>query len=543
MYSSYSLTLVAHKTALISDKAKSLEEAKTIMVVGQTGSGKTTVIDAIFNYVKDVKWEDNFRWKLTDLSSEEQKRQADETIAQTEWVTVYTIPKLSDRVPFRLNLIDTPGFGDTRGVEHDKKLISHMFSFFNHCEGNHGIVVLDAVCFVVKAPDVRLTETQKYIFHSVLSIFGKDISDNMFLFATFADTGVPKVYKALKKENILIADKLRFNNSVLFSGCGMPDDIEYDDEDDEELDVQKVFWDMGTKSFDKFFRVLLTKEPTSTEMTRSVLRERHRIQFLLDDMKSQIKKGVQHMQCLHRENSVLKKHLKEMEENKNFSMTLETMQPTEVNNRSGTNALHCKTCNATCHYPCVKFKLFKYFCQAFTSAGFCSVCQKRTKGNYQCTMADHEFRDSHIEETVETQIVTYEDIRIRHEKAKGKQESAVDVLDGIALQYKQTKTEVDRLIDEAHQCYMKLNEISLRENPLYKSDFIDHLIQQEESAKMPGYMGRMKILCNVKQEAMYVETAKDKRPVLESIRTMDDMKDYLKVTKAYPTKTGSSESN
>ena len=38
---------------------------------------------------------------------------------------------------------------------------------------------LDAVGFVVKSSENRLDEKQKYIFNSVLSIFGKNIKDNV----------------------------------------------------------------------------------------------------------------------------------------------------------------------------------------------------------------------------------------------------------------------------------------------------------------------------------------------------------------------------
>ena len=38
---------------------------------------------------------------------------------------------------------------------------------------------LDAVGFVVKSSENRLDEKQKYIFNSVLSIFGKNVKDNV----------------------------------------------------------------------------------------------------------------------------------------------------------------------------------------------------------------------------------------------------------------------------------------------------------------------------------------------------------------------------
>lgn len=39
---------------------------RVIMVIGATGSGKTTVLDAMVNYLEDVPFEANFRYKLID---------------------------------------------------------------------------------------------------------------------------------------------------------------------------------------------------------------------------------------------------------------------------------------------------------------------------------------------------------------------------------------------------------------------------------------------------------------------------------------------
>jgi hypothetical protein len=56
---------------------------------------------------------------------------------------------------------------------------------------------LDAVGFVVPSALPRLTNVQKYIFNSVLSLFGKDVKENVRFLATFADGKRPKVLEAI----------------------------------------------------------------------------------------------------------------------------------------------------------------------------------------------------------------------------------------------------------------------------------------------------------------------------------------------------------
>ena len=82
-------------------------------------------------------------------------------------------------VPYTLTIVDTPGFGDTEGLERDKQIATQIKEFFSiRSEG--GIDHLDGILFVTQAALARLTQTQEYIFESILANFGKDIAGNIF---------------------------------------------------------------------------------------------------------------------------------------------------------------------------------------------------------------------------------------------------------------------------------------------------------------------------------------------------------------------------
>lgn len=42
------------------------KDERTLLLLGARGSGKSTLVDAIINYVTDVSFVDNFRFKITD---------------------------------------------------------------------------------------------------------------------------------------------------------------------------------------------------------------------------------------------------------------------------------------------------------------------------------------------------------------------------------------------------------------------------------------------------------------------------------------------
>ena len=73
---------------------------------------------------------------------------------------------------------------------------------FFETKGSCGIDRLDAVGFVVQSSQSRLTQTQCYIYDSILSIFGKDIEKNIFLLCTFLDNDKPQVLSSILEANI-----------------------------------------------------------------------------------------------------------------------------------------------------------------------------------------------------------------------------------------------------------------------------------------------------------------------------------------------------
>lgn len=88
-----------------------------------TGAGKTTLIDSMINYLLGVEFFDQFRYKLIDERNI--KHAGKQVHSQTAESTVYHIPdewiKQGRFTPqkFCVNLIDTPGYGDTGGWKMD----------------------------------------------------------------------------------------------------------------------------------------------------------------------------------------------------------------------------------------------------------------------------------------------------------------------------------------------------------------------------------------------------------------------------------------
>ncbi|XP_076097636.1 uncharacterized protein LOC143067903 isoform X3 [Mytilus galloprovincialis] len=214
---------------------------KTIMLLGATGSGKSTLLDGMINYIFGVSWDDNFRLTMVELSDAEKTRYTDQTKSQTEWITSYTVSSLSgSNLDYDLQIVDTPGFGNTRDLVRDIDIVDKIREFINTSQGN---MYLDGICFVVQAPLVRLTSPQISSFDAILSIFDQDCVNNIYVFVTFADGNEPLVLDALRSAKVPFKKFYKFNNSALFIST----------QDSQESEFGSLYWKMGMDSFRLFF--------------------------------------------------------------------------------------------------------------------------------------------------------------------------------------------------------------------------------------------------------------------------------------------------
>ena len=271
---------------------------KVLMLVGATGAGKTTLLNGIANFIVGVRLEDSFRFKVD--TAEAAVNQAH---SQTSWITAYTFyPMDGSRLPYPLTIIDTPGFGDTKGITRDKEIVDQVREFFS-TRGEHGIDHLNGVGFVTQASLPRLTPSQKYIFDSILGIFGNNVSSNMFLMTTFSDNQEPLVLSAVKAAEIPHGSIFRFNNSALFAKPTTDG-------------FNRLFWELSMESFSKFFSEFRRADPVSTQLMKEVLMERQRLEALLQGLQDKISTGLDKVNELFEEEKLLED---EMKINENFT--------------------------------------------------------------------------------------------------------------------------------------------------------------------------------------------------------------------------------
>jgi hypothetical protein len=182
--------------------AKDYSDAYIVLFCGKTGDGKSTAINAFFNIIKGVELHDDYRFILIT----EPKKDKGQAVSQTDGVHLYYL-KDYDNKP--IIIIDSQGYGDTRGKKYDE-MVNDAFKFVFSNVIDH----INTVCFISKSNTNRLDILTRYIFSSVTSLFSEDISENFIVTSTFATKETIETGPAFIESIQTDADFLKIQNRL-----------------------------------------------------------------------------------------------------------------------------------------------------------------------------------------------------------------------------------------------------------------------------------------------------------------------------------------
>lgn len=147
-----------------------------LIIVGETGTGKTTFMSYIDNMCRGRKleeFENTFDTKI--------ETGGGGNVSQTNEAKLYTIKCVEGQTPRdpllpakTINILDTPGLGDTRGIQHDK---AHKEKVATEIKNKLGTI--DAVVILVNGSQKRWGITTTYALENIAAMFPRSLIRNI----------------------------------------------------------------------------------------------------------------------------------------------------------------------------------------------------------------------------------------------------------------------------------------------------------------------------------------------------------------------------
>ncbi|XP_053195590.1 uncharacterized protein LOC128379977 [Scomber japonicus] len=431
---------------------------RTILLVGETGAGKSTLINALVNYTMGVKLEDNIWFEIV----EEEKRS--QTESQTPDVIVYEIFGYKGKtLPYALTIIDTPGFGDTRGIERDVIVSQRLFDLFRSDDGVHE---LSAVGLVLKASENRVSDRLRYIFDSVTSLFGKDIEENIIALITNSNGLKPDdALEALEAAKIICA-KNEKNQPVhfLFDNCQRKERTEED-----KLPLENA-WRITERGMKRFTDFLKEFKPQKLVMTVEVLNTHIRLTACIQNLQERIQRIELKQKVIQLTEEVLKKHKEEIKKNEEFTVEVEEVYKEKEPISGGmwglypfAGAVCCNVCEENCHSSCTMAKTAED-CKVMKD-GYCTVCTGK------CPASDHVKEKWRYVTNTRKIMKTQQDMIVKYKKGKSENEKEKSLKEHLQTEMKELTAEKIKWLDEVYQHVVKLEQIALNNSNREFSDF------------------------------------------------------------------------
>jgi predicted GTPase len=444
--------------------------ANIILIVGQTGSGKTTFINAFVNYLMDIELEDDFRYNLI-YENERLKSES-----QTKGLHIYNIRSKS----MILKIVDTQGFGDTNGIEEDEKITMIIKdSFIKELNS------INAILFVVKASDTRLTPHQKYIFSSIISLFGKDVRKNFISLITFYNgTEKPSAVTTLEQSDFKTIISFIENPWYL---C-FDSKIIYSDPEDE---LNYISYKKAKTNYKCLCDKIISLHRNSLTQSKEnlILREKIEMQSkaLLELLKMQMDKLAE----IDDQKKYIEENKKKINDNTIQYIPKKRIEYEPEPIKNGKKATVCRVCKWNCHYPCkdttlIGYDVLKYGCKIWTWDFNCTFCPNK------CPQSCHELSDKKYEKKEYIEYIKVDEA-IDYNLNPGINKS-LKFLQKLQEEEKELKIKINLTQCELKKKYDELKKIAINCTSYQTTiEFLEELIKEEQIQKEKGYLKRIEL--------------------------------------------------
>ena len=456
---------------MIAKKPEPGDEFINVLLLGETGVGKSTFINSLANYLENdslesaikneiivpifTKLDVDINGKNINLSiGKKDDNEKGGVNSSTQSCMSYLFP-YNDRI---LRIIDTPGIGDTRGHNQDKKNLSDIMSFIDQFEK------LDGICILLKSDQNKLTESFKYCIDELLTHLHTNAKNNIVFVFTHSRGSYyreGKAYKVLKEhiqDSITRKTLLSLNPNTLYCIDNEPfeflalikNDQTFNDETKRTISAS---WNISSQTSIRLINYFMSIKPHKTAESTMLYTVRNIILSANEPMAQITCDLLTDIQTLEEQKEVIKDddkeisvltdyHLKipytEMETKAlDYTRTVCTADKCCTKTSDGKH-VHSTVCHDECKAPMSNITTL-YWCSCMNILGNCNVCKhfwtwhKHINTEYISTQ---KFR---IDESVRSQINQKQSQREKKDKLIQSKQKRIDYLKEIKDKFTESR--------------------------------------------------------------------------------------------------------
>ena len=154
-----------------------------VLLLGETGSGKTSFLNLLWNcgLILKLGFEEGCQkfHHINDITLEHAK--ASKMESKTSDAKLYPGVQLADGL--KVGIIDTPGFGDSRGIKEDERHSQRII------EALKGEEYVNCICLVINGRLSRASATLQYVLSEITAILPREVLSNVIV--VFTNTADP----------------------------------------------------------------------------------------------------------------------------------------------------------------------------------------------------------------------------------------------------------------------------------------------------------------------------------------------------------------
>ena len=442
-----------------------------MLLIGETGSGKTSFLNLLCNSAVIQKL--GFEQALSELGQfndiELENTHARKMESKTLGAKLYDV-KLGD---LNIGIIDTPGFGDSRGMEDDKK---HSQTIVDALKAEEYI---NCICLVINGRMARVTATLRYVLTEVTAILPRVVLNDMIVVSTntrdlfdcnFDRAALKEFFgREIEEERVFFIENpcCHLEKAKEEKAKGKQEMQLFTDDKivqslktsfDETASMLTKMWTL-IKGFGRVHTCHFTElYETKQEIERKVLK-------LLTEYDNQTELEKQLMVARERVRAALRS--KKLHADYKFTQTVKIWKQVETSRHN--TLCGAKGCYSNCHTPC-------YLDKAFDKEVFRNC--RSMGGGTECTECGHSYRlhyHDEVEHVLEEEQVEMIDkpTKKRFEAAKSMEERGRILVDSLKQKQKISertrKTLSDQLlltIEDFQKLGVNRNYIKVLENQL-----------------------------------------------------------------------------